>query len=90
MSLTSVGESSKIEKELVTIRKTGRVSVFKRIFYEGNTQNFRTKNFHSKFLGYCSIRPRFFPYDFHTCFVTGFSQIGGVHFESKYEEMVRT
>ena len=35
MSLTSVGESSKIEKELVTIRKTGRVSVFKRIFYEG-------------------------------------------------------
>ena len=37
MSLTSVGESSKIEKELVTIRKTGRVSVFKRIFYEGIT-----------------------------------------------------
>ena len=54
------------------------------------SRNFRSKNFQSKFSGYCSIRPRFFPYDFHTCFVTGFSQIGGVHFESKYEEMVRT
>ena len=30
MSLTSVGETSKLEKEQVTIRSDGRVSVFKR------------------------------------------------------------
>ena len=30
MSLTSVGETSKLEKEQVTIRHDGRVSVFKR------------------------------------------------------------
>jgi len=72
MSLTSVGESSKLHREPVTIRADGHISVFKRIFYEG----------------YCSIRPRYFPYDFHTCYVTGFSQIGGVQFEARYPNMV--
>ena len=38
--------------------------------------------------GYCSIKPRYFPYDSHICYVTGFSQAGGVIFSRRYDNIV--